>query len=319
MKENKTYIEMFRDRAKGSMYGVAVGDALGAPLEFMSQEDIIAKHGMLRVNKMLGGGWLNLEPGQTTDDTDMTLAVAEGIMKRYHRHSIDDVVEKVGEGFIAWHHSRPKDIGHTCRVVIEAAEMNITKNEMKPSSAWRFCSEMYDIKNNHMSGGNGALMRTVPVGIAYSDWNETMIAARAIAQMTHWDGAAAVMVGDYSRVINRLVRGADFGEIDRLRLKYGASTKSTGYSFDSLGCALWATLGAIGAEDFEESLVRVVNLGGDADTAGAITGGLVGAASGFDAIPERWVNALPKPITDRIDAFVDWAVRKETERCQKEK
>jgi ADP-ribosyl-[dinitrogen reductase] hydrolase len=175
------------------------------------------------------------------------------------------------------------------------------------------------MESNHKSGGNGALMRTAPVGIAYSGWNETMMAARAIAQMTHWDEKAAVMVGDYSRVINRLVRGGDFGEIDRLRLKYGASTKSTGYSFDSLGCALWATLGAIGAEDFEESLVRVVNLGGDADTAGAITGGLVGAALGFDAIPGRWVAALPKPITQRIDAFVDWAVRKETERCQMEK
>jgi ADP-ribosyl-[dinitrogen reductase] hydrolase len=308
------HIQEFRNRAKGAMYGVAVGDALGAPLEFMSKADIMAKHGNLRVNEMLGGGWLNLDPGMTTDDTDMTLAVAEGIMKRYHRHSIDDVVEKVGEGFIAWHHSRPKDIGHTCRVVIEHAE-KLALN-MDPASAWRFSAELYDIKSNHMSGGNGALMRTAPVGIAYSDWNDTMMAARAIAQMTHWDEKAAVMVGDYSRVINRLVRGADFGEIDRLRLKYGASTKSTGYSFDSLGCALWATLGA---EDFEESLVRVVNLGGDADTAGAITGGLVGAALGFGAIPERWVAALPKPITDRIDAFVDWAVRKETERCQMEK
>jgi ADP-ribosyl-[dinitrogen reductase] hydrolase len=135
--------------------------------------------------------------------------------------------------------------------------------------------------------------------------------------MTHWDEKAAVMVGDYSRIIGNLVRGADKSEIIRLRMKYyRRPRKSTGYSFDSLECSLWAIEGA---ETFEEALVRVVNLGGDADTAGAICGGLMGAAVGFDEIPERWVAALPKAITDRIDAFVDWAVRKEEERWQTEK
>ena len=312
---HKDYIEMFRDRAKGAMYGVAVGDALGAPLEFMSEADIQAKHGPKPVREMIGGGWLNLEPGMTTDDTDMTLAVAEGIMKRFHRGSIDEVVEKVGEGFIQWHHSRPKDIGHTCRVVIEHAEKQLPLNKERPSRAWMISSEVYDEASNHMSAGNGALMRTVPVGIAYEDWNETMKTAFTIAQMTHWDAKQAIMVGDYSRIVNELVRGAHRGEIGRLSRKYASpAVKSTGYSFDSLNCALWAIERT---ETFEDALVKVVNLGGDADTAGAITGGLIGAALGFKAIPERWVATLPEAITARIDAFVDWAVRKETERWEK--
>ncbi len=311
------HIEEFKNRAKGAMYGVAVGDALGAPLEFMTEGEILKKHGPKPVREMIGGGWLNLEPGMTTDDTDMTLAVAEGIMKRYHRDDINEVVEKVGEGFIKWHHSRPKDIGHTCRVVIEHAEKQLPMNKERPAQAWMISSQVYDEASNHMSAGNGALMRTIPVGIAYEDWNEAMKAAFTIAQMTHWDARQAIMVGDYSRIINKLVRGAHRGEIERLSRKYASpAVKSTGFSFDSLNCALFAIERT---ETFEDALVKVVNLGGDADTAGAITGGLVGAALGFEAIPERWVAALPKPITDRIDAFVDWAVRKETERCQKEK
>ena len=74
------HLDLFRDRAKGAMYGVAVGDALGAPLEFMSAIEIKDVHGPDPVREMLGGGWLHLPVGMTTDDTDMTLAVAEGLM-----------------------------------------------------------------------------------------------------------------------------------------------------------------------------------------------------------------------------------------------
>lgn len=56
-----------RDKIAGALYGVATGDALGAPLEFMSKEEIFKKHG--RVTEMIGGGWLNVKPGGVTDNT----------------------------------------------------------------------------------------------------------------------------------------------------------------------------------------------------------------------------------------------------------
>lgn len=65
---------------RGAMFGVAVGDALGAPLEFMSAKSIKQQHGTVR--DMIGGGWLNVLPGEVTDDTQMTLAVAHGIAVR---------------------------------------------------------------------------------------------------------------------------------------------------------------------------------------------------------------------------------------------
>jgi ADP-ribosyl-[dinitrogen reductase] hydrolase len=319
------YIQEFRNRAKGAMYGVAVGDALGAPLEFMTQDEIKAKHGKAPVREMIGGGWLHLEPGMTTDDTDMTLAVAEGVMKRYHRNSINDVVEKIGEGFIAWHHSRPKDIGITCKATIEEAERHLAGG-MRPSEAWPIAAVEYDKVSGHKSAGNGALMRTVPIGVAWEPEKAKPV-AEAVAMMTHWDKKQVELVADYTVAVSQLVRSKEVPSFELLIEKYlnPKHLNPSGYSFDSMNCALSAiTWGLLGFEDwgrafFEESLVKAVNMGGDADTIGAITGGLLGATVGFEAIPERWVNALPDHITARLNAFVDWAVRKETERCQKEK
>lgn len=96
-----------RDRIAGALYGVAIGDAMGAPLEFMSKDEIARAHG--RVTEMIGGGWLNVEPGEITDDTQMTLAVAEGIIE-----NPDDPVKGIGNRFIEWAKSGPKDIGTTC-------------------------------------------------------------------------------------------------------------------------------------------------------------------------------------------------------------
>lgn len=75
----KMNFDLLKDKISGALYGVAVGDALGGPLEFMATEQIAQRYGL--VTEMIGGGWLNLRPSETTDDTAMTMAVAEGIME----------------------------------------------------------------------------------------------------------------------------------------------------------------------------------------------------------------------------------------------
>ena len=92
-----------RDSIRGAMFGVAVGDALGAPLEFMSAKSIQQQHGTVR--DMIGGGWLNVLPGEVTDDTQMTLAVAHGIVD-----SPRDPIEAIGRYFVKWYNSSPKDV-----------------------------------------------------------------------------------------------------------------------------------------------------------------------------------------------------------------
>jgi ADP-ribosyl-[dinitrogen reductase] hydrolase len=312
----KDYIKEFANRAKGAMYGVAVGDALGAPLEFMDALEIQDVHGPEPVREMLGGGWLHLLPGMTTDDTDMTLAVAEGLMATPRDDSLAELIDQIGQRFIAWHHSRPKDIGITCKATIEAAERYLAGG-MRPSEAWPKAAVEYDKASGHRSAGNGALMRTVPIGVAL-DPGKAKTTAQATAMMTHWDEKQAELVADYTVAVSRLVRGNECRPLETLTEKcYNPEhLNPTGYSFDSMNCTISAIIrGCLKADEydslFEDSLVIAVNMGGDADTIGAITGGLLGAMVGFEAIPERWVNALPAHITARLDAFVDWAVREE--------
>ena len=81
----------------------------------------------------------------------------------------------------------------------------------------------------------------------------------------------------------------------------------TGYVVDSLECALYAWWD--GGDTFEETVAYAANMGGDADTIAAICGGLAGAYYGFEAIPERWVDALSEADRKRLDAAVDAAVK----------
>ena len=102
------------DRIKGALYGVAVGDALGGPLEFMSRE-AVRKAYPAGLREMVGGGWLHLLPGETTDDTAMTLCVAEGILEAESRTALrhandDELAAAIGSRFIRWLDGNPPGV-----------------------------------------------------------------------------------------------------------------------------------------------------------------------------------------------------------------
>ena len=125
--------EMLKDKIAGALYGVAVGDALGGPLEFMTAEQIAQRHGL--VTEMIGGGWLSLRPGETTDDTAMTMAVAEGIME-----APESPIPSIGARFIRWANSGPKDIGGTMAAAAamvpscgRSTRPSITRRKREPS------------------------------------------------------------------------------------------------------------------------------------------------------------------------------------------
>ena len=89
-----------KKRIAGALFGVAVGDALGGPVEFMDQDQIAVRYG--RLTDMIGGGWLNLKPGEVTDDTQMTLCVAEGIVE-----APSEPIQAIGRRFIKCSESGP--------------------------------------------------------------------------------------------------------------------------------------------------------------------------------------------------------------------
>lgn len=312
-------IDMLRDRIAGALYGVAVGDALGGPLEFMAAEEIAEQHG--RVSSMIGGGWLNLHPGETTDDTAMTLAVAEGIMAEPTAP-----IPAIGERFIQWAKSGPKDIGGTCRCAIWKAA---TGNHKRPSAfQWENAGKETAIINKGRSGGNGALMRTIYPALYYQDREDAILVTSEQGRMTHWDDQSDEACRLYADMVHYIVSEAEKGRNDsdghlgRLimeileptrynledvdALGHVAKLSPTGYVVDSLNCALYAFWSYAGS--FEEAVVYAANLGGDADTIAAICGGLAGAFYGFEAIPKEWVAALSNADRARLDAAVDAAV-----------
>lgn len=304
------------DRIRGALYGVAVGDALGAPLEFMSEESIRRHHG--RVRDMIGGGWLNVAPGEVTDDTQMSLAVAGGIVE-----NPEDPIEAIGERFVAWYNSSPKDIGGTCSCSISGA-ISLAKDKRRPTkSNWHHASLDTHNRMGGRSAGNGSLMRTAFCGLYYSKGCEAALHANDISRMTHYDRLAAADCQIYSLVLNRMTKENAIAEriqilINTIRETIGGRTRypydqlcspfykpnPTGYVVDSFATALHCIFTTC---SFEDAVTKAVNLGGDADTIGAITGGLAGALYGYSSIPERWTVALDTDTRRIIDAFCDAA------------
>lgn len=309
-----------KNRIAGALYGVAVGDALGGPVEFMTAPAIVAKYGG-PVEDMVGGGWLYLRPGETTDDTAMTLAVAEGIMETKG----DNPIAAIGKRFIEWARSGPKDIGGTCSASIHAAErIAAEKGEETPSAeTWCDAAEEVAKLNGGRSGGNGALMRTIYPALYYKDKETAISVASAQGLMTHWDKESREACKIYARVVHCFIAEGERGDsilpfiegaLRETRYNLEEVSKAgragdlrpTGYSVDSLLCALYAFWDA--STNFKEAVTYAVNLGGDADTIGAICGGLAGALYGYNNIPTKWLDALSAADRTRLDAAVEAAL-----------
>jgi len=281
------------DRIRGALYGVAVGDALGAPLEFMTDREIVARYGFVR--DMIGGGWLNVQPGEVTDDTQLTLAVAEGILA-----APDEPYGEIGRRFIEWLAAEPKDAGNTCRASISRAARMIESGKANSACTWLDAARSASFHSGGRSGGNGALMRTVYPALYYRDLKKALEVAYTVGRMTHYDEASSEACALYVGMVHACTAGdsrPDLAEIEKVLedTQYCAGRMAryrpnpAGYVVDSMMCALDAFRAT---QNFEDAVARAANLGGDADTIAAIAGGLAGAFYGFDSIPVRWVEAL---------------------------
>lgn len=310
----KNSISKQRNSIAGAMFGVAVGDALGGPVEFMSPEQIALKYG--RVSSMIGGGWLSLAPGEITDDTQMTLCVAEGIIENPAAP-----IEAIGRLFIQWANSGPKDIGGACSSSIRNAKR--MGGQVPGAYTWACAGKMTQTQTGRPVEGNGALMRTVYPGLFYPNNYQAEKWASAIGQMTHAGPRSNEACILYTRMVNLLTASESrpqdaqgvrefLAEHCAAVQEYAAAVKAStvtpasgGYVVDSMRIAVGsiATTGS-----FEEAVIEAVNLGGDADTNGAITGGLAGAWYGYDAIPEEWIAALAPEVRDTLNRLADAAV-----------
>ncbi len=270
-------------RALGAYLGLAVGDALGATVEFMTPAEIGEKFGVHR--DIIGGGWLRLKPGQVTDDTGMSLALGLSILQNSGVSS-----QKVAESFSQWMKAKPVDIGHTVRRGII---------QFRSTGRSQVMENAYD-------AGNGACMRCLPVALYYHDrpWSEVVAASRLQAHVTHHNAQADAGTETVIAMLLAAFRGESKQHLKSLAYRLVDSEKA--YRFDRKRIdnpsgwiieTLQVVVQALFATDsFEDLLLEVVNRGGDADTTGAIAGMLGGALYAQDAIPLRWLGALDADI-----------------------
>jgi ADP-ribosyl-[dinitrogen reductase] hydrolase len=271
-------------RILGGLFGVACGDALGGTLEFLTRDEGKKKHGYLK--DIIGGGCWDLEPGEVTDDTMMTIAVAEGILD-----SPENPINYIGERFMKWYLSKPKDIGE----IIEFA-----LREYSRSKDWSKTAKFVHDYSNGMSAGNGSLMRCIPVALYYGDINKMIEITVKQSKLTHWDEKATRACVFYNKLVNKYINGVskipairevieEYPEYKTVFQIRKEELEPSGYVVDTLLCSLWCF---INTTTFEDAVCEAVNLCGDADTIGAITGGLAGVYYGFEKIPERWKEKI---------------------------
>lgn len=276
-----------QDRAMAAFLGFALGDALGATVEFLTPREIAARHGLHR--EITGGGWLKLKPGAVTDDTQMALVLGRSLIARQGFDARD-----ICAGFAAWLRSGPVDVGNTCRRGIRRfLEKGTVEGPYAEDDA-----------------GNGAAMRVLPVALATLGHPERAAAwtvAQAHATHNHplSDAACVALV----RMVQGLVLGAGGAviaqEAEALITQHRDFRftpyrgRSSAFVVETLQTVLHYTLSS---ESFEEVLTGTVNQGGDADTTGALAGMLAGARGGMAALPERWLAALDPAVTAEIRA-----------------
>lgn len=276
-------MNMLRSKIEGAVYGFAIGDAMGATTEFMHKEIIKEKFG--KVTSIVGGGWLMLEPGEVTDDTQMTMCVMDAFMQTIEEGHAEwqFFADHLRINFIDWYNSKPKDIGGACARGIEDLIMGIN-----PLDKNRY---------NKNALGNGSLMRALPLalfGPNFEDWNTLQ------GRFTHNNGVCSRMILDYSRLIWNLIHGIPLPIKENLT---GELLEPLGHIRNTYHNSLyWA-----GMETFEDAIIGAVNHGGDADTIAAIAGSIAGARFGVESIPKDWITTLDSDVKIFLKKFINFS------------
>lgn len=293
------------NQIKSVLFGVAVGDALGVPVEFKSRQEIKKNP----VTDMIGYGTYNLPPGTFSDDSSLTFCLAEALTNDFDLNTI-------GQNFVKWRYNNywtPRgnvfDIGYATRQAID----RLVEGE-RPDLAGGF-----DVSSN----GNGSLMRISPLLFYLLDKpiNERYEITKQVSSITHGHIRSVIACFYYLEFSRQLIAKKDKIEIyknlqaeitthltslsinptelalfDRLLKKDIHELKeenifSSGYVLHTLEASIWCLLTT---DNYKAAVLKAVNLGEDTDTTGAVTGGLAGLLYGLDNIPKNWIKQIAK-------------------------
>ncbi len=294
----------------GALYGLVCGDMIGVPVEFTSREE--------RKNDPVKGprayGTHKQPKGTWSDDTSLTLALIDAIDQEF-------TLDKFANNIVLYYrvgkytpHGRVFDIGNTTLKAIRNIEKGMPLHE---------CGGYRQDDN-----GNGSLMRILPAGLLWLNKSdkEMITFIKDVSGLTHrhprsilaclfysclikeliccddkkaaldntivcinriWDKKYEIEKEYYSRIFNKTILITEEDNI-----------KSSGYVVDSLEASIWSFMTT---NSVKEAILKAVNLGGDTDTIGALTGGLAGSFYGIKNIPKNWLSILAcKKMLDKM-------------------
>lgn len=288
------------DRYKGCLVALAIGDALGSPIQFKNRDTY------LHIKKYTTGGKFNSQKGEYTDDTAMALCLADSLIKSNGfdaKNQLDTYVRWLKDGYMS-----TRD---------EAYDIGITV--FKSIVYYMQTGEITTCINQEKDSGNGSLMRLAPVIMYYSnDIDKAVSFAGKSSLTTHASPIAVDACRYFAYFLTLILNGTHKSELfndeatqkmkhyfkdkplhpEIMKIAHGSyvgvkrkEIQSSGYVAHTLEAALWSFYYG---KTFEETILTAVNLGDDADTVGAVTGQLAGAYFGIKQINDIFLDRLFK-------------------------
>ncbi len=300
---------------RGALLGLAVGDALGLPVEFQTREELAAHP----IETMVGYGSFHKPPGTWSDDSSLTFCLAESLC---HGFDLEDLARRfvrwIDEGYWAADGSA-FDVGRTTLAAIARVRAGTPPEQAGGTS--------------EDSNGNGSLMRILPLAFYLRNRTgpEVFAHTHQVSAVTHAHPVSLMACGIYLTFALELLRGwsprvawertrstcrhfydqepyrPELSRFSRV-LEEGTQGRtpdelsSGGYVVHTLEAALWCFWRH---DSYRDTVLEAVNLGQDTDTTAAVAGGLAGLYYGSPAIPPEWVETLSgkDEIEDLVQRF----------------
>lgn len=296
---------MEKKYCESALLGLAVGDAIGVPAEFKSRRYLIEHP----IKDMVGYGTYNLPPGTFSDDTSLSMCLAEILAEEYH-------IEKLAKYFLKWYEEafwsargEVFDVGITTEKVI----LKLKQGEPAITAG----------NDDEYSNGNGSLMRILPLlfFVHNKPIQERFKYISEVSYITHrhirsviacfyyLEFARYIMQGKKKTDIYMLlqqeipaflrenkVSDTEISHYDRLlkediTLLHDEKIRSSGYVVDTLEASVWSFMTT---ETYADAVLKAVSLGDDTDTIASVTGGLAGLYYGMENIPAHWIAQLAR-------------------------
>jgi ADP-ribosylglycohydrolase len=285
------------DRYRGCLLGLAAGDALGTTLEFESPGSFEP------LTDMVGGGPFGLKPGEWTDDTSMALCLAESLVTKKEFDPVHQL-----ETYYRWYRFGHLSVKGRCFDIGTATRGALDRFKQNPQP---YCGDI-----SPYAAGNGSLMRLAPAPLAFAhDPQKAIDLAGESSRTTHATAECVEACRYFAGLLLAAVSGMSKAQIlnnnyepamayflgnplsgrvaeiagGSFAVKEPPQIRGSGYVIHTLEAALWAFHGT---DNFRDGALKVVNLGEDADTTGAVYGQIAGAYYGVEGIPAEWREKL---------------------------